>query len=35
MIDQVLLILILLGVLFNGVMLWAIGQQLSDWFNKK
>lgn len=35
MIDHVLLTLILLGVVFNGVMLWAIGQQFSDWLNKK
>ena len=35
MTDTVLLVMILLAVIFNGVMLWAIGQQMSDWINRK
>ncbi len=35
MTDTVLLVMILLVVIFNGVMLWAIGQQMSDWINRK
>jgi len=26
--------LILLATIFNGIMLWAIGQQLADWAQK-
>ena len=33
--DTVLLGLILLATIFNGVMLWAIGQQMSDWINRR
>lgn len=32
--EVTILGLILLATIFNGIMLWAIGQQLADWAQK-